>query len=62
MKIFVSGATGLIGSSLSVDLAAAGHTVYRLVRDRRAAVGGNVYWTRPPANSMRRHWPMRTQS
>jgi uncharacterized protein (TIGR01777 family) len=44
MKIFVSGATGLMGSALSVDLAAAGHTVYRLVRDRRMATGGNVYW------------------
>ncbi|MGD9720923.1 MAG: TIGR01777 family oxidoreductase [Pirellulales bacterium] len=44
MKIFISGATGLIGATLSADLAAAGHDVYRLVRKRADAVGGNVYW------------------
>ncbi len=44
MKIFVSGATGLIGSALSIDLAAAGHTVHRLVRRREQAVGGDVFW------------------
>ncbi|MEX2111611.1 MAG: TIGR01777 family oxidoreductase [Pirellulales bacterium] len=44
MKIYVSGASGLIGSGLCVALGATGHTVCRLVRKREAAVGGNVYW------------------
>jgi uncharacterized protein (TIGR01777 family) len=44
MKIIISGATGLIGSALAVDLVACGHTVNRLVRDRRLATGGDVYW------------------
>jgi uncharacterized protein (TIGR01777 family) len=44
MKVYISGASGLVGSSLSVDLASAGHSVHRLVRDRALAVGGDVYW------------------
>ncbi len=48
MKVFISGASGLIGSGLCAVLGASGHTVCRLVRRREAAVGGNVYWN--PAN------------
>jgi uncharacterized protein (TIGR01777 family) len=44
MKVFVSGASGLIGSGLCAALGATGHTVCRLVRKRDAAVGGNIYW------------------
>lgn len=44
MKIFISGATGLIGSTLLTDLGAARHQVHRLVRKREQAVGGDVYW------------------
>ncbi len=44
MKIYISGASGLVGSSLAVDLGAAGHTVNRLVRNRALATGGDVYW------------------
>ena len=39
MKIYISGASGLVGSSLAVDLGAAGHTVNRLVRNRALATG-----------------------
>jgi uncharacterized protein (TIGR01777 family) len=44
MKVFVSGASGLIGSGLCAALGATGHTVCRLVRKREAAVGGDIYW------------------
>lgn len=44
MKIYISGASGLIGTTLMADLGAAGHMVYRLVRKPEAAVGGNLLW------------------
>jgi uncharacterized protein (TIGR01777 family) len=53
MKIYVSGASGLIGSALVADLSAAGHTVQRLVRHRELAVGGDVYWN-PAAGELER--------
>jgi uncharacterized protein (TIGR01777 family) len=42
MRILISGATGLIGTALSDNLAAAGHTVTKLVR--REAAQGEVSW------------------
>ena len=44
MKVYISGASGLVGSALAVNLGAAGHTVHRLVRDRALATAGDVYW------------------
>lgn len=48
MKICISGASGLVGSALLADLAATGHKVNRLVRERSRAVGGDLYWN--PSN------------
>lgn len=44
MKVYVSGASGLIGSGLCAALNASGHTARRLVRSREATIDGNVYW------------------
>ncbi len=44
MKILMSGASGLVGSDLMGVLAAAQHTVNRLVRYKSRAVAGDVYW------------------
>jgi hypothetical protein len=48
MRILVSGASGLVGSALTLALRAAGHTVNRLVRPGGKAAPGDVYWD-PPA-------------
>lgn len=44
MKILVSGATGLIGSSLIPYLKAQGHTVVRLVRTPRGSHATEIVW------------------
>ncbi len=44
MKILISGASGLIGSSLAFALATAGHSLNRLVRDASRAAAGDVVW------------------
>src|SRR4051794_5174688 len=44
MRILISGSSGLIGSELSATLAAAGHTVSRLVRGA-AASATDIAWT-----------------
>lgn len=45
MRILISGASGLIGSAVSVRLEAEGHAITRLVRSRGAAAAGDaVYW------------------
>src|SRR3954447_8857567 len=44
MKIFISGATGLVGSELSRILRAAGHDVRRLVRAPAQSSGDDVLW------------------
>ncbi|HXP19101.1 MAG TPA: TIGR01777 family oxidoreductase [Streptosporangiaceae bacterium] len=43
MRIAISGASGLIGTALSRDLASGGHDVVRLVR-RRAQSSGEIEW------------------
>ena len=44
MIVAISGASGLIGTTLGRLLEAEGHTVLRLVRRRPAAAGSEVYW------------------
>src|SRR3954447_26956071 len=44
MKIFVSGATGLVGTELARILRAAGHDVRRLVRAPAQPSGDDVLW------------------
>jgi uncharacterized protein len=44
MKIFVSGATGLVGSELVRVLRTGGHDVRRLVRSKSQAAGEDVLW------------------
>ena len=44
MRVLVSGASGLIGSRLVHALAAAGHSVGRLIRDRAQAGPDDVCW------------------
>jgi uncharacterized protein (TIGR01777 family) len=44
-RIAVTGSSGLIGSALVDALRADGHTVHRLVRDRSAARGDDLYWS-----------------
>ncbi|HEV3136677.1 MAG TPA: TIGR01777 family oxidoreductase [Pirellulales bacterium] len=44
MKILISGASGLIGSSLAFALDAAGHSLNRLVRDESRGAAGDVVW------------------
>jgi hypothetical protein len=48
MRVLVSGASGLVGSALTLALRAAGQTVNRLVRPGGTAAPGDVYWD-PPA-------------
>ncbi|MBW3620373.1 MAG: TIGR01777 family oxidoreductase [Actinobacteria bacterium] len=45
MRVAVTGSTGLIGDALVGSLRADGHTVHRVVRDRAAATGGDLYWS-----------------
>lgn len=45
MRVAVTGSSGLIGRALVASLEADGHTVHRLVRDRGAATGTDVYWS-----------------
>jgi hypothetical protein len=44
MRVLISGSTGLIGSVLAKDLAAAGHETAGLVRPGSAASGADVRW------------------
>lgn len=44
MKIIVSGASGLVGSSLVPDLETRGHDVVRLVRPPRRPASGEAIW------------------
>jgi uncharacterized protein (TIGR01777 family) len=45
MRIIISGASGLIGRSLTADLLAAGHDVVRLVRDPSGGAGADTaHW------------------
>lgn len=44
-RIAVTGASGLIGSALVEHLRGAGHRVHRLVRERAAATGDDLYWS-----------------
>jgi uncharacterized protein len=44
MRVLVSGSTGLIGSSLVSFLKARGHEVVPLVRSKKDAAGGGIYW------------------
>ncbi len=44
MKVLISGASGLIGRSVSALLQAGGHAVSRLVRDAAQAKRGDVVW------------------
>jgi uncharacterized protein len=44
MKILISGASGMIGSSLAFALDTAGHSLNRLVRDESCAAAGDVVW------------------
>lgn len=46
MKIAVTGSSGLVGSKLTAELAAAGHSVTRMVRSREAAAAPDaIYWS-----------------
>ncbi len=44
MRIAITGSSGLIGSALVAELAAAGHEVTRVVRDAGGAAAGDVVW------------------
>lgn len=45
MRVAVTGSTGLIGEALVASLREDGHTVHRMVRDRSAATGGDIFWS-----------------
>lgn len=45
MHVAITGSSGLIGSHLTRDLAADGHTVHRVVRDRGEVTEGDIYWS-----------------
>jgi len=42
MRVTITGSTGMVGSALAESLAAAGHTVLRLVRPESSASGGGA--------------------
>lgn len=45
MRVAVTGSSGLIGRALVDSFQQDGHQVHRVVRDRAAATGGDVYWS-----------------
>ena len=45
MHVAITGSSGLIGSHLTRALAADGHTVHRVVRDRGEVTEGDIYWS-----------------
>jgi len=52
MRIFVSGASGYIGSAVAAELAAAGHDVLGLVRSESRGVRGAIHEVRPVIGSI----------
>jgi uncharacterized protein len=45
LRVAVTGSTGLLGEALVSRLRSSGHDVRRVVRDRRAATGDDIYWS-----------------
>lgn len=46
MRVAITGSSGMLGSVLTADLERVGHSVTRMVRDRReAAREGRIYWS-----------------
>lgn len=45
MRIAVTGSTALLGGGLVERLRADGHRIHRVVRDRAAATGDDIYWS-----------------
>lgn len=45
LRVAVTGSTGLLGEALVSHLRSSGHDVRRVVRDRQAATGGDIYWS-----------------
>lgn len=45
LRVAITGSTGMIGEALRRHLLDGGHEVRRVVRDRGAAAGGDIYWS-----------------
>lgn len=45
LRVAVTGSTGLIGEALVGSLRRDGHAVHRMVRDRDAATGDDIFWS-----------------
>jgi nucleoside-diphosphate-sugar epimerase len=58
MKLFVTGASGWIGSAVVPELLGAGHEVVGLARSEASAIALEAIWTIPRVWPPRRRRPM----